>query len=596
MPQPKRIVETVDVEALNEGWNSLKPPTEKDRWAEEYSKMVRHTQGDPQCDIITARRPYEPEDVKAYRVKSFRAITKSAMTQAVNMLQRLFSKSAVDIQWPEGATEYLDGKNFDDCDFLGYINKFVVRRMVEDANGLLIWWADYPGADNVRAEPQPILLLSEDILHLTNDVLCFLSDEKSPILRRDGKGRYTSVLEGEVFYIVTARGYYKRVQYGEASKGLFRIETGLAHNLGYLPYIVLGGEEVIRAKRKSLKPERWLASFLEPCTQFGDEALAQFSDWQAVMVTSAHPMREIETIKCTADGCVKGYTYTGTGKDEKKRACSACRGQGEIVPDSPYGFIRRKEKRAGFADTGKADPIPAVRFVHPDPAILERIELAWRELIKDMKDSLHLLFVEEAQSGKAKEIDREDKVSTLDRIGQQVFDVIVGNSLEIVLQLMNYPAEYSITLPPTFKIRSEQDLRDEIKELSSPGVQPLYRGMAMGEMIRKRYPSDGYAAKSIEVIGYYDLVWGYTAQEKASLVAGMAINEEIVQRSVLVDGMLRRMAMEQGEAFLKKSAPDLAKELGALIDAQMSKEPIVVPAPEPGTNAGRNPSSKKRAA
>lgn len=589
MLQPQRAVDPFDVEALNTRWKSLPAPANQKRWAREYSKMVRHTQGKADEVIIGSRRPYEPPDVMEYRVRSYRAITKAAMTQAINSLQRIFSKSNVDVQWPAVASEYLNGKNFDDSDFLGYINKFVIRRMIEDPNGLLVWWAEYPGTDNVRAEPKPILLLSEDILHLTDEVLCFRSDEKSVVLVREERGRLKSVREGEVFYIVTKTGYFKRVQYGDKGKGLFRIEPGLAHDLGYLPYILLGGEEVVEAEKGTLKNAVWLASYFEPCTHFGDEALAQFSDWQAVMVTCAHPMREMETIKCPSPDCNKGYVYTNKGGKEVRSTCAVCNGSNEIIPDSPYGFIRRKQKRSGFADDPKADPVPPIRFLHADPAILEQCEKAWRELVKDMKEALHLLFIQEAQSGVAKDKDREDKLSTLDRMGQQIFQVIAANSLEIILGIMRFPVEYSITLPPTFHVRSEQDLRSEVAELSIDGIQPMYRGMAIGEMIRKRYPSDPFVAKSLEVIAAYDLTWGYTSKEKASLVSSGTFSDELVQRSALADGMLRRMASEMGPKFLAEQVKNLSAELGKRLDAELAARPVILPSPETIPNGGGKP-------
>jgi hypothetical protein len=589
MPQPKRFVDPVNVDSINERWSSLSAPAEQHRWVREYSKMTLHTQGRVDDEIIGKRRPYEPTAVRDYRVGNYRAITKSAMTQAINTLQRIFSKSSVDVQWPDVATEYLDAKNFDDTDFLGYFNKFVIRRMIEDPNGLLVWWAEYPGTDNVRAEPSPILLLSEDILHLTDDLLVFLSDETSPVMVRDGKGRFTTVNEGEVFYIITATAYYKRVQYGDKAKNLYRIEPGLRHDLGYLPYVVLGGEEVVVAQKGKLKSEVWLASYFEPATQYGDEALAQFSDWQAVMVTCAHPMREIEAIKCPSPDCNKGFVYTKVEGQEKRTTCPVCHGEKEIVPDSPYGFIRRKQKRSGFMDDPKADPVPPIRFLHADPAILEQCEKAWRQLVKDMEKSLHLLFIEEAQSGVAKEVDREDKLSTLDRMGQQIFQVLVANSLEIVLGLMRYPVEYQITLPPTFHVRSEMDLRAEVAEVSKDGVQPLYRSLALSEMMRKRYPGNPNVPKFLEVLDGYDLIWGYNPQEKAAFQASGTFSDELVQRSGLADGMLRRMAMEMGEAFARTETPTLVKELGKRLDAELAARPVIIPEPELPPNGGGKP-------
>ena len=68
MPQPKRFVDPVNVDSINERWSSLRAPAEQHRWVREYSKMTLHTQGRVDDEIIGKRRPYEPTAVRDYRV------------------------------------------------------------------------------------------------------------------------------------------------------------------------------------------------------------------------------------------------------------------------------------------------------------------------------------------------------------------------------------------------------------------------------------------------------------------------------------------------------------------------------------------------
>lgn len=547
--------------------------------------MTRHTQGHVDDVIIKARRPYEPEDVKEYRIANFRAITKSAMNRAINALQRIFSKANVTVKWPDAADEFFTAKNFEDCDFMGYINKFVIRRMIEDANGLLVWWADFPGTENTRVTPRPIILLSENVLHLTPDVLTFESEEKSKVEKLVDRKR-VEVMEGTVFYIITAQGYYKREQYGPIERNQFRIVNGYAHKLGYLPYITLGGEEMMETKKRDNRYMRWFASYFEPCTQYADEALAQFSDWQGVMVTSAQPLREMEPIKCPNRRCRKGEVVEVVRGKEKVKNCTTCDGRGEITPMGPYGIVWRKSKRAGLQEEAKADPVPAIRFMHVDPAIVELIEKAWRKLIEDVEKSLHLLFIDEAQSGTAKEIDREDKTSTLDRIGQNVFGVIVENSIEICLALLKIAGEPVITMPATFILRSDEELRKEITELSGEGIGPLYRARAMQQLMAQRFPEDQRLNRVVTLLIYFDTAFGYTPTEKSTMMAGGVLSDTIVQRSALAQALAYSMAQDmEVDALMKTPLKSLAEKLKKLIDAELAANPVI---PPPDPNADPN--------
>ncbi len=589
MPQrakAQQTAETIDLVKLNADWRTYPEPTAKKRWVSEYAQMVRHTQGRIDEEIIKARRPYEPEEVREYREKNFRSITKSQITRAINALQRIFNKANVTITWPKGAEAFFSAKSFEDSDFMGYVNRFVIRRMVEDANGILVWWADTPPAMNERAMPKPILLLSENVLQFTPDLLTFDTEEKSLVTTVGPDGRAVKVLEGTVWYIVTRYGYYRREQYGNKGQEKFRIVPGYAHQLGYLPVVVLGGEEMMEARKGSNNYTRWFASYFEPCTQYGDEALHQFSDWQGAMVTSAQPMREMEPIKCPNSECKKGRVIVIEEGREVRKECGMCEGRGDITPVGPYGIIWRKSKRAGVGEEPTADPVPAIRFIHADPSILEQLEKAWRSLLQDMEKALHLLFIEEAQSGTAKEVDREDKVSTLDRIGENVFGNIVENSAEICLGLLKIPGEVVINLPATFIVRSDKDLREELQELTSGGVMPLYRAEATLELIRKRFPGDGRMMQSALVLAYSDLAFGYTNEEKAAMVAQGILSEEVVQRSTIATAMVTRLALEMGDAFLTKSVKDLATELDKRVEKELAERPILKEE-EPAEDADR---------
>ena len=102
--------------------------------------MIVHTRGEIPKKLIETRRPYEPEEIKLYRIANYRAVTKDPINRAITNVQRIFSKSLVEIDISNELQQEVDDRTFDGLDFLTYIQQRVLRRMIEDANGLLVWW------------------------------------------------------------------------------------------------------------------------------------------------------------------------------------------------------------------------------------------------------------------------------------------------------------------------------------------------------------------------------------------------------------------------------------------------------------------------
>ena len=566
--------ETFDVELLARNLKKLQPPAVKSQWEAEHSAMITHTQGVIPEDLIRTRRPYEDKVIQEYRIKNFRPITKSATNRALNNIQRIFSKASVDVEWDFRLEELLTSREFEGCDFLSFFNKFVIRRMIEDPNGVLLWWADYPGADNIPVTPEPFLIASSDILRFDDDVFVCLSPEKSDVYVLDGNKKRTE-RSGNVYFVATAWGYYRISQYGRKSEEKYELIWGYPHQLDMIPAIVLGGEEITKKDRITKQEMSWYASYFSSFVPFADEALHQFSDHQAIMVTSAYPIKEMERQKCPARDCNKGRIQDPETRE--LRTCSVCDGRGSIVPSSPYGVLLRAEKTR--LDEGSSSDVPVLRYISPDVSIVEYSGKHWTHLLDLAEKALNLLFIEEAQSGIAKDIDREDKIAMLDRIGYQVFMVLMKGSLEIIHGLLKGDKdEIVINLPATFIVRSEQSLIEEISKLSGGGVMPIYAASAMVELMRKRFPGDPDIAIATEVLAVADPAFGYSQEDKMKLSAMGAFTDEQMQVSAnapnIVLRIVRTEEVPKDQHYLEFYASRAKEEF-----QKLTAIPPVIPAP-----------------
>ena len=570
-----------DIEEFAQKFFKLLPPPLIERWEEEWENITLHTQGRDPKRLIGTRRPYEDATIKEYREKNWEPITKDPFIRAITNLQRIFTKASVDVSAPEGITEYTDLPVFRGVDLETFFNRHVLRRMIDDPNGVLVWWVEEVPKINEPVGPQPYLVLSKNVHYMSKDAFAWLSPEKSMVLvKEDGKEVEREV--GNVYYICTKEGYYKMVQVGRQKDNEFEFRTHYLHKLNRLPIMVLGGEEVSETNTKTNEEEFWYTTFFAPAVPYANECMRQFSDHQGIMVTSAFPIREMDAIKCTYKGCKNGYievvkqsTNEGDIRQQvETQECPNCHGRGKLIPAGPFGVFFRQE--ANLMNEGAGRDVPAVRYITPDVAIIEYSGNYWQKLLERLEKALHLLFIEQSQSGVAKEIDREDKTATLDRIGAHIFHDLFLNSLIIIGRLRKVAFEETdivISLPPTFVAKTEDDLLKEVKTLRDGGVGPLFLNEAQQELIRKRFPGNWVIERKSEILSSYDLLNGYTNEEKVTMRASGSVDEMTFRRSLFAPAMLNVLVEREGAEVLDMEFDAISAKLDDLINQLPVEEP-----------------------
>jgi hypothetical protein len=486
----------------------------------------------------------------------YEPITKGSMNRAIDKLFRIFQNANFSISVSDELDSYLNEKKFDGQFFYSFIQKFVVRRMIEDPNGFLIWIPSGEGLTNpsVKVEVSPILIMSDLIKYTSNDLLTWQSPNEFVMIKQNGKLQET----GLVYYTMTTESFYRHYQVGSGSNIRFETELIYQHEIGSIPAIVLGGD---------FTDEDFFDSYFSAFVPFANEAIRQYSDWTAVMTTSAFPYREEIAETCSAKGCRDGIVYNSEN-DEHER-CGTCRGSGRVISRSPFGVYIREKGDGIMTDNSTSEPM--LKFISPPVDIIKYSGEAWETLLQKAEEALHLNVIDEAQSGTAKQIDREDSFSQLTKISNNIFDEIIYKSLIFIEQYrsVNDPKDPIIVKPISFSMKTESDLIEEITKLSDKNAPVAFLVESTKDLAKKRFSGNKAVTRMVEVLVSYDPLFNLNTKDKQLLLASGTIKKEDLIKSLHAYKVLTNLVADNGTEFLEQTL----SELFAAIDSAM--KPIV---------------------
>ena len=522
-------------------------------WENVRETMFVHTRGKKPGKILTERRPNEDPEIKKYREMIYEPITKGSIQKAIDKLYRIFQNANFSIQVSDELNAYLSTVKFNENFFYSYIQKFVVPRMIEDPNGWIVWIPVGEGLINptIKVDVEPLIISTEQIKYLDKNHITWLDEKEKSRIKKSNK----FVNEGLVYYTLTDVGFYKHVQYGDDRKIQFEIIPIYMHNIGKVPGCVLGGD---------LTPEKYFESYFSAFVPFANEAIRQYSDWQGVMTTSAFPYREEVGETCDAKGCRDGIIYDS--ENEEHDMCRKCNGTGRIVSRSPYGVFIREKGNAAF--TGESGNDPLIRFVTPPVDIIQYSGDAWQVLLKKAEDALHLNMIEEAQSGVAKIIDREDSFAQLTKISNNIFDEIIYKSLVYIEAYRNVtnPQPPNIIKPISFSMKTEWDLMQEIINLTDRNAPVSFLIETTKDLARKRFSGNKAVSRLVEVLVSYDPIYTISSKDKISMMQAGIIEKEDVMKSLHAYKALSSIVAENGTIVLEQPLPTIF----AMIDAYLA--------------------------
>lgn len=548
-------------------------PAARELWAAEYESNIVHSEGVYPEKRIGARRPYEPVEVHEFRKANYSPITKDAYQRAMNDLTRVLNQGGVSINMPPEIREYLGLQVFDGTDYWTFSSEQIIRRMIEDPNGRFAWFPQARPEDTSQAvSVSPYLVLSSDIHHVSSEYFTWLSAEKSMV-----KVGNKEVAEGTVHYILTKMQAWKRLQVGKKSENKFEWELVYNHNLGYIPAFSLPGEPTTKTVRNV--KYRFRESYFAGARAWLDDAIAQYDDHKGTVITCSFPIREMASIPCpnTVNGCTNGKIYdletAGTGEDRSK-TCGICGGRGTIAPSSPYGVILRNDD---MLSPDKKD-IPAMRFITPDVGIVEYGGKHAEFLLAKGEKALDLLFIENAQSAVAKDIDREGRDSKIDRVGLNYWLGVFKPSVEALYGFL-YPArkaDISVTLPQTFRIRTESELIKELQALRDSKTSVFMITEVIREIVGKRYPGNVPMQRKLELLISWDPLFGNDKADVENMLASGGISDLDHARNIYGYAVVDRMYRQNPEKLLTGDIDALIADAEAILATMVPKEKPVI--------------------
>ena len=294
------------------------------------------------------------------------------------------------------------------------------------------------------------------------------------------------------------------------------------------------------------------------------------------MTTSCFPYREEVAETCSAPGCRDGFCYNGD--TDEHSACRTCKGTGRVITRSPFGVFMRE--KGNMIDGPNTSTEPMIRFIGPPVDVIEYSGSAWETLLKKAEEALNLTTIDEAQSGTAKEIDREDSFMVLTKISNNIFDEIIYQSLLIIEKYRSVanPIDPVIVKPISFSMKTENDLIDEINKLNDKNAPVAFLVEATKDLAKKRFSGNIPITRMVEVLVSYDPIYHVNTKDKQMLLASGVIKKDDLIRSLYAYKTLTQIVADNGTTYLENELStifsDLDKALQPIVESYQPKQVI----------------------
>lgn len=499
--------------------------------------------------FLLNRHPREDEVLRQYRKSQYKPYTQAAFSQVMDKaVGTIFADSNYSLALDDKEdNEYINGNNFHGKTLCEYVaSQF--QTICEDPNSVFITMPKEPGfaTTTQRIEPEVYNIPTRDIILLSRDEILFNMLDIAWLVNNFGYFRFQKDPQtGKFFHIDEAQGGF----YG--------------HLLGRIPKEVAGG---------SWNTQGYYESYLKAGQAFADEFVTDKSAAQLVNKDSTHPyvtMASDDCPECDHTGkiqyCKSCKSSTASCECDNPqhdlKSCSRCGGTGQISWNP--GNI----KVAPSQDMGN----DLIKIVNPDIGIAEFHKKNVEDCYNGIMRALHQLYIEQAQSGKAKEKDMEGQYLFLQKISNGLFGLIEKLIVDILSlrtvstaggKITIEPEKYIIVKPTQFAIKSEEDLLAEYDAAKKADMPSFVLGRQLEEYVDKLYGGDQVMKKKVKIIGLIDSLFVVSEADKLALVAGGGKSARDLQLSIELPTIVNNIIRQQGnEWFINASFEDIKSEV-----------------------------------
>ena len=453
---------------------------------EMYEKLETHADGEYPHKLIDERRPAESDEIKNYRKKIFIPNTKPHFNKVFNSLQKIRKSpdwmvvfnNEVPARIPKEETPemYINKKFPKHASITNWFFSVAFKQYLIDANAVVFTMPlNMKVASNEFYKPFPKIYCSESVLDYEEGKYYVIREEEKTVYTENNE----TYSDGEFIYVIqpdVIQTFEKR------RSGIYAKDT-YVNKLNYIPVHHLYG--VIKEQYNTCSLYESRISGIVP--KF-DEAIREYSDLQAEIVQHIHStMWAIQPQQC---GRCKGL-----GEIPKENSvpvsCPTCNGKG-LMPLNPYEHLILSAPRPG----DNAIPTPPIGYVQKQTDIARLQEERIRQHIYDALSSINMEFLAEvplAQSGVAKQVDREELYSFVHSIAEDCvriideicFDICAWRYMDIekdIAKLVPY-----IPVPERYDLLSGKVLIEELAQMTTAKVDPAIINAAQIELAGKKF-------------------------------------------------------------------------------------------------------------
>lgn len=560
----------------------------------EAEAMAHHTKGTKPKDLLEIYRPHESEEVRNYRLKTYKPVTKSSSEKVINQVNKILNPRYFTVEFPPEAPagyEETLGKFFtENYGVYGSIwtwlrETFIIEDFT-DANALVCIKPEPTEDDTQTFKPLPYIYGSQEVLdYVLGEYYIIFKGEFSNGHFNDNKGRVIYI-DKEVY-----NTYY--YQGGE----LTEIEL-LTHNFNETPVFFTGGEVYSHDEKVYYK------SFINGVRPHWDKVIELSSDKDGTVVNHLYLERWEVQVDCEAKGCEGGYIdankldlgFTVPGDKAYRVKCPNCHGTGKVTNRGPYGAMT--VNLDAFSDsTGALGPVPPAGYIDRNIEPLDRLIDIIKDEIKAGFAAINLEVlnnVGENQSGIAKAIDRSDAESFLLRVSSHVFDYVLPNVIYYTAlwmygtqrskeEIKEYLSDVVISKSKEFNIITVSSLVEELGQAQESGATSLFKNIER-QIVNTRFANnEKERVKNLAIINLKPFP-GVSEDDLLTRSARGSVREKDL---ILNDNLewLVDMAVEIDEDFLAQSKSEQLNVLYNLIDQEF-QQPALIPTEDGALVAG----------
>lgn len=489
------------------------------------------------------RFPTEREEIRNYRKSVYKPFTRAPFLQCISVISgAIFQDSGYVLKInSQRDSDYIWGNNFSGKDLIQYISGHFTQ-IVEDPNGYFVVMPKKSVAETEATEeiqPGIIFIFSKNIHFVSEDEIIFKHEGYHWVINREAIYRYRyNDKKSQWENVDGAEGWY------------------YVHGLGHKPAYVAGG---------IWNSLGYYDSWLVNAKPLADEHVSSYSSLQFINKDATHPYVIEADTTCPECNGVPKYQYCGTCKNPSEgcvcntdadwmlKSCSGCGGSGKVARNPGDRMIAPADMMGS----------PLIQIINRDVSANKFLFEFATDLYNQMMRSLYLNYIEQAQSGVAKDKDMEARYQFLSKVAGDLFDRLIYGVVGDILGYRNISVRNGVNVPDTtgfvlikpthFNIQTAYDLLQEYKEAHESKMPPYQRAALLQAYNNKQFSGDEVLNKKAYIINELDFLNVLTTEEIQNSLMNGGASQRDYQFHLRLPVILNQIIRERGSDWFVRA-------------------------------------------